>query len=53
MFAFANNVRKCYTSSYSTRCDVYAVLCVFQPKGAVFECYVVKHHQTTFVVLNM
>ena len=53
MFAFANNVCKCYTSSYSTICDVYAVLWVFQPQSPVFEYPVVKHHQTTFVVLIM
>ena len=44
LFAFDNNVYVQYTLSYSSRYDVYAVLYVFQPKGALFGCHVVNHH---------
>ena len=53
LFAFNNNVHVHYTLSYSARDDVYAVLYVFQPKGAIIGCHVVNHHQITIVVLDM
>ena len=53
LFVFDNNVHEHYTLQYCVIDNVYAVLCAFQPRCAVFEFHVVNHHQITFVVLDM